>query len=117
MTFGSGIRRNLNEDYRAIQERGGVITSLEPRSVEDIRQAIHTSNRKVLEAFRKDLAASGLSLKMIEQHPNTIETFTDAYLSACDPPRALLDLNVDDLQRYQSERGKSADLAAVPALA
>jgi hypothetical protein len=112
VSFGSGIRRNLNEDYRQVQERGGVITSLEPRSVEDIRQAIHTSNRKVLETFRKDLAASGLSLKMTEQHANTIEAFTDAYLSACDPPRSLLDLDVDDLQRYQNERGKSADLVS-----
>jgi hypothetical protein len=110
--FGSGIRRNLNEDYRQVQERGGVITTLEPRSLEDIRQAIHTSNRKVLEAFRKDLAASSVSFKMTEQHANTIETFTDAYLSACDPPRSLLDLNVDDLQRYQRERGKSADLVS-----
>jgi hypothetical protein len=117
VTFGSGIRSNLNEDYRQAQERGGVITSLEPRSAEDIRQAIRASNRKVLEAFRKDLAASGLSLKMIEQHANTIETFTDAYLSACDPPRSLLDLNVDDLQRYQRERDKGSDLVSFKRLA
>ncbi len=112
VTFGSGIRRNLNDGYRQIQERGEVIISLDPRSVEDIRQAIHTSNRKVLEAFRKDLAASGLSLKMTEQHASTITTFTDAYLSASDPPRSLLDLDVDDLQRYQRERGKSSDLVS-----
>jgi hypothetical protein len=59
VSFGSGIRRSLNEDYRQAQERDGVITSLEPRSLEDARQAIRTSNRKVLEAFCKDLAASG----------------------------------------------------------
>jgi hypothetical protein len=112
VSFGSGIRRSLNEDYRQAQERDGVITSLEPRSLEDARQAIRTSNRKVLEAFRKDLAASSLSFKMIEQHANTIETFTDAYLSACDPPRSLLDLNVDDLQRYRGGQGKNADLVS-----
>jgi hypothetical protein len=26
VTFGSGIRRNLNDDYRHVQERGGVVT-------------------------------------------------------------------------------------------
>jgi hypothetical protein len=67
VSFGSGIRRSLNEDYRQAQERDGVITSLEPRSLEDAWQAIRTSNQKVLEAFRKDLAASSLSFKMIEQ--------------------------------------------------
>jgi hypothetical protein len=112
VTFGSGIRRNLNDDYRQVQERGGVTTSLEPRSVDDIRQAIRSGNGKVLEAFRKDLAASGLSSKMAEQHAGTIATFTDAYLSAWDPPRSLLDLDVDDLQRYQHERGNSSDLAS-----
>jgi hypothetical protein len=108
VSFGSGIRRSLNEDYRQAQERDGVIISLELCSLEDARQAIHTSNRKVLEAFRKDLAASSLSFKMIEQHANTIETFT----SACDPPRSLLDLNVDDLQRYRGGQGKNADLVS-----
>jgi hypothetical protein len=67
VSFGSGIRRSLNEDYRQAQKRDGVITSLEPRSLEDARQAIHTSNRKVLEAFRKDLAASSLSFKRMAE--------------------------------------------------
>jgi hypothetical protein len=66
VSFGSGIRRSLNEDYRQAQECDGVITSLEPRSLGDAQQTIRTSNRKVLEAFRKDLAASSLSFKMIE---------------------------------------------------
>jgi hypothetical protein len=38
VSFGSGIRRSLNEDYRQAQERDGVITSLEPRSLEDARR-------------------------------------------------------------------------------
>jgi hypothetical protein len=108
----AAVSGSLNEDYRQAQERDGVITSLEPRSLEDVRQAIRTSNRKVLEAFRKDLAASSLSFKMIEQHANTIKIFTDAYLAACDSPRSLLDLNVDDLQRYRGGQGKNADLVS-----
>jgi hypothetical protein len=40
------------------------------------------------------------------------ETFTDTYLSACDPPRSLLDLNVDDLQRYRGGQGKNAALVS-----
>jgi hypothetical protein len=108
----AAVSASLNEDYRQAQERDGVITSLEPRSLEDVRQAIRTSNRKVLEAFRKDLAASSLNFKMIEQHANTIKTFTDAYLAACNSPRSLLDLNVDDFSGTGVDKVKNADLVS-----
>lgn len=110
--FGGGIRRRLNQDYRAVQERGGVITTLEPLSTEEIRQVIHRGSQKVLTAFRKDLAASGLSFKMMEHHASTIETFMDSYLLVQEPPRSLLDLNADDLRKYLGGQGKTADLVS-----
>lgn len=109
VTFGSGIRRRLNDAYRTVQERGGVITTLQPRRSEDTQQAIGSGNQKILAAFRKDLAASGLSIKMIEHHASTIEAFNESYLLAQEPPRSLLDFNSKDLQTYLETQGKNAD--------
>jgi hypothetical protein len=55
--FGSGIRNSLNEAYRTVQERGGVTTTLQPCRTRETQQAISSGNRKILAAFRKDLAA------------------------------------------------------------
>jgi hypothetical protein len=112
VTFGGGVRRGLNDDYRRVQEHGGVITTLQPPSVEETQQAIYRGNQKVLAAFRKDLAASGLSLKMIEQHTHTVEQFVESYLLAQQPPCSLLDFNLDDLQEYLGKRGKNANLVS-----
>lgn len=112
VTFGSGIRRSLNEAYRTVQERGGVMTTLQPRRTEDTQQAIGSGNQKILAAFRKDLAASGLSVKMIEHHASTIEAFNESYLLAQDPPRSLLDFDGKDLQKYLDKPSKNADLVS-----
>jgi hypothetical protein len=112
VSFGSGIRRGLNNDYRRVQEQGGVITTLQPLSAEEIQQSIYHGNQKVLAAFRKDLAASGLSLKMVDQHTHTIEQFIESYLLALKPPRSLLELSLDDLQTYLGKRGKNANLVS-----
>ena len=109
VSFGGGIRRGLNDDYRRVQEHGGVITTLQPPSEEEIQQAIYRGNQTVLAAFRKDLAASGLSLKMIAQHTHTVEQFVESYLLAQQPPCSLLDINLDDLQKYLEKRGKNAN--------
>lgn len=109
VSFGGGIRRDLNNYYRRAQEHGGVITTLEPLSAEQIRQAICRGNQKILAAFRKDLAASGLSLKMIGQHTHAVEQFVENYLLLQKPPSSLLDLDLDDLQKYLQGRGKNAN--------
>ncbi len=109
VSFGSGIRSGLNEAYRKAQERGGIITTLQPRSPEEIRQSSTEGNRKVLTAFRKDLAASNLSLKMMDEHTGQIERFMESYLLAQNPPRSLLDLNLADLQKYLKKQGKNAN--------
>lgn len=109
VTFGGGIRRNLNEAYRTVRERGGVITTLQPQPVEEIQQEVHKGNRQILTAFRKYLAASGLSVKKIEHHASNIATFDEIFLSMRKPPRSLLDIDLDDLRQYLDTQGKKAD--------
>lgn len=107
--FGSGIRGNLNDTYRNIQEREGIITTLGPPAVpsdlNEERNGVLARNAKVLGAFRKDMARSGLSQKMIEQHAGTIDDFAQTYLLAQEPPRGLLDTTLTDVQAYLRTAG------------
>ncbi|HYQ90765.1 MAG TPA: hypothetical protein VES89_01485 [Candidatus Competibacteraceae bacterium] len=112
VTFGSGIRRSLDQAYRMVQERHGVMTTLQPRHTEETQQLIRRGNQKILAAFRKDLAASGLSVNMIEHHASTIETFNESYLLVQEPPCSLLDVDSEDLQKYLDKQGKSTDLVS-----
>jgi hypothetical protein len=107
--FGRHFRSDLNEAYREAQERGGIIRTLQPRSQEEIQQSIYSGNQKILAVFRRDLAASGLSFKMIKHHADMIQRFMESYLSAPGQPRSLLDLNTSDLQNYLSGKGKNAN--------
>jgi hypothetical protein len=108
VVFGSGIRGDLQETYRAIQEREGIITSLLPEDqvtlIEDRRNAIRARNRKVFTAFRRELGRAGLSAHMIEVHAATVEDFADTVLLPSDPPRGVLDLTLADIQSYLSEK-------------
>ena len=108
ISFGSGIRRSLNERYRQVQERGGVITTLLPASPDLARQAIGSGNQKVLAAFRKELAAGGVSLKMIEQHTANVVRLLNACAGTPEQPRSLLELEPDDLHHYLQTTGKGA---------
>lgn len=107
-TFGPSVRRILQETYRTIQEREGIITSLLPEdhivSLRDLRHDISARNRKVFTAFRRELGKTGLSPHMIEVHTATIEDFADTVLLQSDPPRGVLDLTLADIQRYLSEK-------------
>jgi hypothetical protein len=112
--FGSGIRSSLNDVYRNAKERGQIVMTLgpatAPANVDELRKDIQARNAKLLTAFRRDLAQSNLSMKMIEQHTANITTFADGQLLAQPPPRGLLDLTIDDLQSY-------LDRASLPAAA
>ena len=61
--LGPGIRRDLQEQYRTLQEREGIITSLLPEDQEisatNQRNEISARNRKVLTAFRRELPKEG----------------------------------------------------------
>ncbi len=102
--FGSGIRASLNDAYRDAKEREGIITRLLPPTElaepEEQRKEMRARNAKVLAAFRRELAKTGLSLKMVEQHTSNIADFAESALLAQAPPRALLDLTVANVRAY-----------------
>ena len=64
--FGPGIRGYLNDTYRNIQEREGIITTLEPSDVpanlNEVRNEVLARNAKILGAFRKDSFDTDLSV-------------------------------------------------------
>ncbi len=108
IVFGPGIRRDLQETYRTIQEREGIITSFLPEDqvtlLTDRRNDIRARNRKVFMAFRRELSKAGLSPHMIEVHAQTVEDFAYTVLLQSDPPRGVLDLTLADMQSYLSEK-------------
>jgi hypothetical protein len=79
VVLGPGIRRRLQEEYRNIQEREEIITSLLPEdqviSLAKAQSGITTRNRKVLTAFRRELRKGGLSEPTIERHVGVIDNF------------------------------------------
>src|SRR5260370_2863996 len=90
IVFGPGIRRDLHETYRNIQEREGIITSLLPED-QDAREAnqrtdILARNRKVFTAFRRKLRKAGLSPQTVEGHLPTIPDFATTTLLHTHPP-------------------------------
>jgi hypothetical protein len=106
ISFGSGFRASLNEAYRNAQEREGIITTLEPATTPTDLKGVHDGilarNKKILNAFQKDLLAKSLSYTMMEKHVGNIDTFARSYLLAQDPPRGLLDMTLADVQTYLS---------------
>jgi hypothetical protein len=110
--FGPGIRGGLNETYRNVQEREGIITTLLPTqtsaSLDEVRKDVLARNAKILSAFRKDLLRTGLSPKTAEQHVGTIDAFAQNFLLVQDPPRGLLDATVADVQTYLRRAGTKA---------
>ena len=111
VVLGPGIRRDLQDQYRVLQEREGIITSLLPEdlavSARGQRDEINTRNRKVFTAFRRELRKGGLSEHMVSMHAATIEDFAHETLLAADPSRGILDLTEADLWSYlESHPGK-----------
>ena len=105
--FGSGYRQDLQELYRNIQEREGIITSLLPED-QAAREAnqrtdILVRNRKVFTAFRRELRKAGLSPQTVEGHVATIADFASTTLVEADPPRGILDLTLADIESYLRE--------------
>lgn len=102
--FGGGIRSDLNDIYRTAKERGRIITSLgqdaTPANSAELRKDIQGRNAKLLIAFRKALAQSNLSMKMLDQHVANITSFAESYLLVQHPPRGLFDIMIEDLHSY-----------------
>ena len=111
VSFGASIRRRLNDVYRNIKERDGIITSLlpvAPTSVDEQRTLIKERNTKLLQAFRRHLSKTNLSLKIMERDIENIEMFAQTVLLSQDPPQALLELIPANLRVYlQAAKEKS----------
>ena len=108
VVFGPGYRRDLQELYRNIQEREGIITSLLPED-QAARQAnqrtdILARNRKVFSAFRRELGKAGLSPQTVETHVATLADFAFTVLLNADPPQGVLDLTFADIESYVREK-------------
>src|SRR5436305_361585 len=102
VSFGPGIRSSINDTYRNIQEREGIITTLEPTrsSPDDVRKDVLARDAKILSAFRKDLARRGFSLTIVDRHVENIEAFAKTFLLPQDPPRGLIEMTLPDVQTY-----------------
>ncbi len=104
-----GVHKLVGQ-YRNIQEREGIITSLLPedQAAREANQRTDTlvRNRKVLVAFRRELRKAGLSPQTVEGHVATIADFASTTLVEADPPRGVLELTVADIESYV--RGKPA---------
>ncbi len=108
VTFGSGIRRSLQEVYRNAKEREGILTSLlppAPANLNELHLQIAAHNEKLLKAFRKHLAQTGLSLKMVEQHTSTIQQFGSSVLVNQTPSHGLLDMTTHEVEAYLQTTG------------
>jgi hypothetical protein len=111
ISFGPGIRRDLQQTYRDLREQEGLITTLPIESValdrEQARAAIAARNARVLAAFGRELAKAGLTPAKAEEHRATIAELAKTTLLGQTPPRGLLELQPADLQRYLSGRHES----------
>jgi len=112
VSFGPGIRRHLKEAYRNATEREGILTSLlptAPANPGERRSQIEVRDEKLLQAFRKRLAQTGLSLKMVEQHASTIQHFASNVLLSQTSPHGLLEMTPNEVEAYlQTTGGKTA---------
>ncbi len=116
MTFGGGIRANLKISLRDAQEREGIITSLilrEEVATNKAQDDARTRNAKIIGEFREALYTSGLSPKMVEQHIGNIQSFTDHYLLAQDPPRPLLEMRTQDVDLYLNSLSREGAKSAL----
>lgn len=110
--FGSGIRASLNETYKAAQERGGLITSLEDANEGSSPEAIKARNAKLLALFKAHITRGNTSPKTLEAHRATIEDFGENYLLRRQPPRGLIEITAEDLVRYLGTMGDDVNLTS-----
>jgi hypothetical protein len=103
--FGSGSRSGLNNTYRAIQERAGIITTLPPDTGSNLDR-VRGGNKRVLSAFQKSLGQSGLSPQKMQEHIDNVSDFAYDFLLSQEPPGLLLDVTRQDIETFISETGE-----------
>jgi hypothetical protein len=103
VAFGPGYRRDLEQTYRDAKERGAIITSLLPAGPADPereRETAQSTETKVLDAFRKHLLRSGLSLKVAERDAASVAAFAEGHLLQQTHPRSLRDFGANDVRGF-----------------
>jgi hypothetical protein len=101
--LGPGIRRDLEQTYRDAKERGAIITSLAPAGSADPereRETAQSTEARVLDAFRKHLLRSGLSVKVAERDAASAAAFAETYLLQQTHLRSLRDFGPDDVRGF-----------------
>jgi hypothetical protein len=98
--FGSGIRASLNDTYKAAQERGTLLTSLEAADAGGGTDAIRARNTKLLTLFQKHINRANMSIRTLEGHRATVERFGEDHLLRQHPPRGLIETTAEDLASY-----------------
>jgi hypothetical protein len=101
ISFGGGYKASFKDTYRAIQERGGLVTRLPHDPIPD-KAAVRAGNKKVLTALKRHIG-SGMSARKAEEHVENITTFAEVYLLAQSPPVFLRDLTPELLERYADD--------------
>lgn len=92
--------------YADAKERGAIVTLLLPAGPLDseaAREAAHSSNAKVLDAFRAHLFDAGLSPKVVERDLTHVAAFAEGYLRDRPEPRSLREFGPDDLSGYVTQ--------------
>jgi hypothetical protein len=103
ITFGPGIRGDLERRYKDARERGAIVTSLlpaEPPSRQEQQETIRSTNAKVLADFRTYLYRAGLSPKVVERDLAGATAFAEDYLLSQPEPGSLRNFGSADLQGY-----------------
>jgi hypothetical protein len=99
ISFGSGIRGNLNAIYNDAKERGAVLTALKaigkPLSPADQAAQATSTNAKVLQAFQKHLYHSGQSVKIVERDLAMVAAFASQTL-----PLSLREITENNVSDY-----------------
>ena len=110
--FGSGIRASLNETYKAAQEHGTLLTSLEAGEAGGEPDAIRARNTKLLTLFQKHITRANMSPKTLEGHRTTIERFAEDYLLRQHLPRGLIEATAEDVASYLGGQSDDVNLTS-----
>jgi len=101
--FGSGVRADLNETYKAAKERGTLLTSLDANDPSRSSEAIRARNSKLLDQFQTHTARATMSQQTLLGHRATLERFAEEHLLVQQPPRGLITATVDDVLAYLAD--------------